>query len=198
MGGPNLYSAQDVNNVTKPCLFACNLQTETVTVTSASYPNKALFPFRKDVCLTLEKLARICSKPFNRRVFEDTLDASTNIMCKQILSANNTERLCDDNDQLNVTTKLVNKKLINFLYNYAKNNIAAVTVFIKDPFYTSIVSDEAIPLVIFLGNAGGLVGFYLGISLVSFFEIFYYFFDFVLVQMNTHFFKGPNSLMVKQ
>ena len=74
IGEPDMLAAQDTGDVTKPCLFSCNFQSESVTVTSSVYPNKALFPLRKDVCIVLQKLARLCAKPFGRSVFEASLD----------------------------------------------------------------------------------------------------------------------------
>ena len=54
-------------------MLSCNLQSEEVTVTSAVYPNKALFTLRKDVCLILQKIARLCNRPYGRSVFEVTI-----------------------------------------------------------------------------------------------------------------------------
>jgi len=182
MGGAELNSAEDLNSKTKRCLHPCSFQSEMLTVTSGSYPNKFIFPQRKDFCITLQKLARICNSTYEKLVFEASLD-SDDVNCKDVLKANNTDKICNELDMLNSSVVLSAKKLIRLLNNYAKHNLAVVTVFIKDPYYTQILRDEAIPLVIFLGNAGGLVGLFLGISLVSFFEIFYYMFDFWLVNI---------------
>jgi hypothetical protein len=76
-----------------------------------------------------------------------------------------------------------NSSISQFMYSYAKNNFAMLRVFIKDPYYTSIICDEQIPMISFLGNAGGLVGLCLGFSLVSIFEFFYHVINFCSAKM---------------
>ena len=85
------------------------------------------------------------------------------------------------------------KNLIDFLYNYARENFAVVSIQIRDPFYTRILRDEEIPFVTFLGDAGGLMGLFMGVSLISFFEIFYFFSNIVIVKMHKAFALGPRS-----
>ncbi len=87
--------------------------------------------------------------------------------------------ICNQDDYLNASLAAVNSDLIDYLYSYAKANMAVVTVFIQDPYYTSILRDESISFVTFLGNAGGLFGIFLGVGLVSMFEILYYCADYI-------------------
>ena len=61
---------QDTDGTTKECLLSCNFQSESFSVTSSAYPNEALFPVKTDACVILQKMARLCSKPFGRSVFE--------------------------------------------------------------------------------------------------------------------------------
>ena len=178
MASPEISSASDTNNQARPCLHSCNYQTDMVTVSSASYPNYPIFPLRKDICITLQKLASLCSRSFHASVLEKNL-GKKNITCQEILFANNTAKLCRENDLLNSSLAPENSNLIDYLYSYAKTNMAVVTVFIKDPYYTSILRDESISFVTFLGNAGGLFGLFLGVSLVSIFEILYYCIDYI-------------------
>jgi hypothetical protein len=185
----DLYTAQTINNQTRPCLLRCNRQSETVTVTSAKYPTKATFNSQRDICLALQKVARVCSKRFRREVFEGSLEY--NISCDQILLANGSIDFCNENDLPLFNHSEQNKMLSDFLFSYAKNNFAVVSVLIRDPFYTSILRDEEISLSTYLGNAGGLLGLFLGVSLVSLFEIFYQLFDFAFVNFYFVFFKSP-------
>ena len=68
-----------------------------------------------------------------------------------------------------------NKKIVDFILKYAKENIAMVRLFVRDPYYTSIKRDVEMTLSSFLGNAGGLVGLFMGFSLISLIEGFYHF-----------------------
>ena len=73
-----------------------------------------------------------------------------------------------------------NKEVVDFIYDYAKDNIAVAKLFIKDPYYTSIKRDRAVTFVSFLGNAGGLLGLCMGFSLISAIEWIYHFLIFIV------------------
>ena len=180
LGDPNLQSAQDDKNQSHICLLPCTFQSEYLTVTTSSYPDKSLFPYRKDVCLALQKLARLCGIPYRNSVLETSMKSS-GLTCQTILKANNTDGICDENDLISNDSLIrSNLLLIDFLTKYAKNNFAIVTVFIKDPFFTKIVREEAISFIEFLGNIGGLLGLFLGVSIISCFEIVCHFIHFAV------------------
>ena len=56
---------------------------------------------------------------------------------------------------------------------YAKENIAKVNVFIKDPFVKKYIREEKISWVTFLGSIGGNLGLLSGFSAITAFEIVY-------------------------
>jgi hypothetical protein len=60
-----------------------------------------------------------------------------------------------------------NNKLANFLLKYSKENLVMLRVLFKDPYYMLIKRDEQMSVISFLGNTGGLLGFCMGMSLVS-------------------------------
>ena len=60
------------------------------------------------------------------------------------------------------------------IFEYAKQNLAVVNVYIKDPVVTRILRDQKIPIIAFVANTGGLLGLCMGFSLVSLFEIVYH------------------------
>ena len=60
------------------------------------------------------------------------------------------------------------------IFDYAKQNLAVVNVYIKDPVVTRILRDQKIPIIAFVANTGGLLGLCMGFSLVSLFEIVYH------------------------
>jgi hypothetical protein len=177
LGNDELSQAFDTNNQLQKCLPRCERQSETTTFTFSKFPIESAFPQHPDLCLTLYKVARICSNPSRAKVFEEAPDHK-GTTCMEILNANNSLKLCTDNGVPIASTLTSNPKMTHFLYNYAQNNFAALKVFIKDPYYTLIRCDEQMPLITFLGSTGGLLGLCLGFSLVSIFEIFYHLISF--------------------
>ena len=43
-----------------------------------------------------------------------------------------------------------------FFYRYARENLALVNVYIKDPAVTQIKRDQKVPLIWFVANVGGM------------------------------------------
>ena len=62
------------------------------------------------------------------------------------------------------------KKSVN---HYAKENVAKVNIYLRDPFVKRIVREEKISIITFIGSVGGLLGLFMGFSVVSLFEILY-------------------------
>ena len=65
-------------------------------------------------------------------------------------------------------------ELVDFIINYARENIAYAKFFIKEPFYTKSLRDVPITRMGFLGNIGGLISLCLGLSLISVVEIIFH------------------------
>ncbi len=133
------------------------------------------------------QVAKICSHPDKAKIFESSTDLD-GLNCQDILQASNTIKLCSSNGQPNETLTNREPKITNFLYSYAKTNFAVFEVYFKDPFYTLIKRDEHMPLLSFIGNAGGLLSLCMGLSLISIFEIFYHFMNFGTEKVKTNFF----------
>jgi len=134
-------------------------------------------------CLTLNKLSRICSSKVKAEIFESGINYGIN--CIEILNANNTNKLCSEDGNPNATRIQDNPKMVDFLFEYAKHNLAILKVLIKDPFYTLIHRDEQTPLISSIGNTGGLLGLCMGVSLVSIFEIIFHCFNNLLSKCMT-------------
>jgi hypothetical protein len=173
IGSAELSFALNTDNQKMKCLPRCERQSETATLSFASFPIEATFFQHHDFCLTLYKVSRICSNPMRTRMFE-AASAQAGITCKDLLNANNTLNMCDENGEPNATLIQTQPNISNFLFKYAKNNLAVLRVYIKDPYYISIKTDEQMSMISFLGNAGGLLSLCLGISLISLFEIVYH------------------------
>lgn len=181
IGTEPLSTAVNHKNVSMKCMQRCDLQNETPTFTSSNFPIEATFSRHKFICLTLKKVSRICNDSQRAKTFEASQDQVT---CKEILNANNINNICEKGKPVFAMTQQ-NPKLCNFLFNYAKNNFAYLSVFFKDPYYTLIKRDEQLTLISFLGNTGGLLGLCMGLSLVSIFEIFYHFINFIISRCKT-------------
>ena len=57
---------------------------------------------------------------------------------------------------------------------YARENLALVNVYIKDPAVTQVLRDQKVPLIWFVANIGGILGLTMGMSLVTIFEIMHH------------------------
>jgi hypothetical protein len=184
IGNNDMNEAVSSQNLTLKCQQRCELQSQTPVLSSSAFPVESIFPKHQFFCLTLFKVARICNDSNRAKLFEATQDHVSGITCNEILIANNTNKMCISSNVVpNSTIIQQNLKIVNFLYKYAKNNLVVLNVFIKDPYYTLIKQDEQMSLISFLGNAGGLVGLCMGLSVVSIFEIFYHIVNFILLKM---------------
>ena len=61
--------------------------------------------------------------------------------------------------------------LLRNLYNYARENLALVNIYIKEPVVTRILRDQRIPVIWFVANCGGILGLCMGFSIVTVFEV---------------------------
>ena len=57
---------------------------------------------------------------------------------------------------------------------YARRNIAQVTIYIREPFAEEILISEQITPIAFMSDVGGLMGLFMGCSFVSLAEIAYH------------------------
>ncbi|XP_052863803.1 pickpocket protein 28 [Anopheles cruzii] len=57
---------------------------------------------------------------------------------------------------------------------YAKENLALVYVFVKDTYFRSFTKGELVGFTDFLSNVGGLLGLFLGFSIISLVEVIYF------------------------
>ena len=117
----------------------------------------------------LEKLQRICKSSSKAKVFEKYYNDTK---CIDILEATN---LCNGSDAKPIHAEMLkNPEMAKFVYKYAKENVAVINAYIKDPYYTLIRRDESVPMTTFLGGVGGTLGLLVGINVISLYEIFYH------------------------
>lgn len=192
IGNPN-YTNEDLTKVfyddlPKPCLQNCEFQMNQLALTDGYFPNQENFPFRREFCLTMKKIVKICLDPFKIISFEERYIRV--ITCQQILDAHHQDGMCKD--ILPSMTHLQDNKYISeFLHRYAHENMAYVKLYIRDPFYTQIIKDKAVTTTSFIGNTGGLLGLSMGFSFVTICEILYHAFSYLVKVI------GPRKAKVK-
>jgi hypothetical protein len=187
IGSEEMSYAMNTNSQLLKCLPRCERQSESWTFSFSTFPVEGTFSQHQDFCLALKKVSRICSNPTKAKLFEAAPD-QTGMTCNELLSSSNT--LCNEYGKPNLLLIQSNPKISNFIYKYAKSNLAVLRVFIKDPYYTLIKTDEQMNLISFLGNAGGLLSLCLGLSLVSIFEIVYHIINYLTIKMQRKQFLG--------
>ena len=158
----------------------------------ATYPNKAMFSKRPEICSLLVKLLKICQGWVDPHAvgaygqYGDELKIKKNVltsmypdMCDKLTAifgdnATATANLtCPElrrelNDAENST------EIFDILHKYAKENLLWLNVYVKDSFATRIIRDERMTRTSFVANVGGLLGLCMGFSLVSVAEICYF------------------------
>ena len=94
--------------------------------------------------------------------------------CNDIKNIIEVDKVCDIDNPVNPPQADMDERMNNFVHKYAKDNIAVIELFVKDPYYTNTKRDVAITLTTFIGNAGGLMGLCLGLSFITLFEVVYH------------------------
>ena len=148
----------------KICLPKCSRNEMTISQSDQPYPAKQTFKKRKEICYLFKKLIRVCSKPHRASVFEETYGKL--LPCQDLFLANNGD-FCQ-NDKFDYKK---HPYIAEALFQYAKENLAHLKVYIKDPFYTLSSKEVQIGLGSFLGNLGGLLGIFLGLTAYGIFEL---------------------------
>ena len=71
-------------------------------------------------------------------------------------------------------TKDESDQFVQEILNYASKNLALVTIYIREPFTEKILIDQEISVFSFVSDIGGLMGLFMGFSVVSIVEIIYH------------------------
>jgi hypothetical protein len=61
------------------------------------------------------------------------------------------------------------------MFNYAHQNLAKISLYIKDPYVSKYVTEEKITEIAFVGAIGGVLGLFMGFSFISAVEVLYIF-----------------------
>ena len=147
-----------------------------MAVTTSRLPNRETFLEWKEFCLVIQKLTRTCLG-WKRPLLDDHYPQ----LCALILQQNENGTVCTQVRHIGNTT--VSKVLRDTLYNYARDNLALVNIYIKQPVVTKILRDQRVPLIWFVANCGGILGLCMGFSIVTVFEVFHCLFKFLIAKL---------------
>ncbi len=74
-------------------------------------------------------------------------------------------------------SEALHRRFLRGCFDYARDNLALVHIFIKQPVVTKILRDQRIPIIWFVANCGGILGLCMGFSIVTVFEVLHYLFQ---------------------
>ena len=69
---------------------------------------------------------------------------------------------------------------------YAKENIAKVYIYLREPFVKQIKREEKTTYATLIGTTGGLLGLFLGFSVISMVELLYMICLWIIGQINNY------------
>ena len=175
------------------CLEACQDQQNEVAVTTSRLPNRQTMLKWSDFCIVMEKLKKSCNHVWKRidldrqypslcslllvKLNETNLNSfhvNNKELCMKALSTFNILGGVGDSNKGDVK-EASDEELLNSLFQYARENLALVNIYIKPPVVTRITKDERIPVIWFVANCGGILGLCMGFSIVTVFEVLHYF-----------------------
>ena len=159
----------------KTCIAACETTSfSDIIVSTTTYPNLNNFIYTKESCIIAQKLVSTCEDARRQSLVEWYPH-----LCDQIeyLKANN--KFCEDDswDQEFLQQNNTKFNFIEFaatLAQYGRDNIAFVSLFMREPFAEVLAVNVDTTLMNFIGSLGGLLGLCMGFSFVTLAEILYY------------------------
>ena len=172
---PDLFRSKDAEGEVRECLEPCEDQHLHISPSYSAYPNRKAILKSSDYCLIARKILVTCQNPHKRKNLEEFYDHPVDI-CAKITGQLESRGLCPLPTSLR-PTRTEDKELValdEFIFQYARDNVASTRIYFKEPFYTGYKRDQAMTFVNFIANAGGLVGLCMGLSFVSVVEVFYH------------------------
>ena len=176
---------EDGTTRTANCLEPCEDQKLQVSITMTRLPNRQTLLKWNDVCLLMERLQKLCGNEW-KRIMIDERYPSLCILLNDKLSKHPSPEINDKREICKRVTESFKfnsvfnschssrDALIKEIYQYVRENIAIVNIYIQPPVVTRIIKGERIPNIWFIANCGGILGLCMGFSLVSAFELLHF------------------------
>ena len=174
-----------LTNTTKTCISFClDTYYNTVTVSSSSFPNPRTFLSSPESCTVAHKLRQTCLDA--RRT---PLEAAYPGLCGLIEWIQEEGAACRegrwDHRLLRASPQQFNyTRFQHLLTLYAKENTALVTSFLSTPFTQILGVDEHTSVIEAIGGVGGLLGLFMGFSVITVAEVVYYLLSLVATTLN--------------
>ena len=157
------------------CKPACRTQENSNQMSFGPYPQRQRFFHQLGFCNTASHIWQISCQNENKKYIFDARHPKLCSALKEFDKYFGKESSCrkwpknyfEDHSKLNET-------LLEEMFEYGKENLALVRIFIPSPYVTLMKRDVAMTFINYIANTGGLLGLCLGFSFISAFEIFYW------------------------
>lgn len=169
------------------CLSHCNEIKYDTVVSQAKFPTMQTFLQRREFCVIFRKILKVCNRSIQKKLLKSWLRyeylSGKGMNCTKLEELHDKKSFCKNDNFIDEKqrTELLEEHPEDwkFLLHYTRENVALLRIYFKDPYYTKIVRDESISLRDFIGTAGGVIGLFLGFSMLSLVEFLYHFFKFM-------------------
>ena len=160
---------------TTSCLPSCDSQNNDYLISSTSYPQKNMFFPQHNFCRVASHILQITCKYKARRYF---LELEYPSLCQTLRHFDEffgENSSCHDWPQ-NYFEKnsKINETLKNEMFKYGEENLALMYIYFQSPHLTKIMRNIDVTFVNYIANTGGLLGLFLGFSVISLFELLYW------------------------
>ena len=149
-----------------------------MTTSESSYPKDSL-AFTPDFCLIVKKIKKICANTERKQAFEERYKTAKYgaFSCADFAGRNALiikHEFTPLGDLCAMEAEDISQKVVDAAITYAKENLAVVRVFLRDPYHESIIRDRRTSRLSFFGSVGGWFGLCCGLSIISAIEMLYH------------------------
>lgn len=180
---PSSYNVQTERM--EKCMSHCKDIKYDTLVSQARFPTMQTFLQRREFCVIFKKILKVCSRSIQKKLLNSWLryeflgEKGFGLDCPTLKILHEQHSFCSK-DEFFINEKqrtlLMDEypEVWKFMLFYTRNNVALLRIYFKDPYYTKIVRDQSISLRDFIGTAGGVIGLFLGFSVLSLVEFIYH------------------------
>ena len=168
-----------IGNMSKPpdikCYPSCSVQENSNQISFVPYPQKLTFFYQDYFCYTASHILQISCTYSSRRYFIDLKYPQLCTVLEDFANVFGKNSTCSTwPDTYFAQYEEKNETLTDEMFEYARDNLALIHVLIQSPYVAKIRRDEAMTLISYVANTGGLLGLFLGFSFISLIEVLYW------------------------